>query len=159
MAFPTTAFTDPTAALSAFMNKATENGLSGAVADGFDAATAATLANFFSSLPAGARLTPSEVTITAAGAIPLTAGHVVLTPPDSSSYAVTLAAPGDTAVGSVMVIEADSAPGGAVTLALTNVVGQSSGTSASFDAANELLVLVAADSKWVVVGEAGVTLS
>lgn len=159
MAFPTTAFTDPTAALSAFMNKASDDGLSGAVADGFDAAVAATLANLFSSLPTGARLSPAEQAITDAGAISIAAGHVVLTPPDSSSYAVTLAAPGDTPVGSVLVIEADSAPGGAVTLALTNVVGQSSGTSASFDAADEVLVLVAADSKWVVVGEAGVTLS
>lgn len=159
MAFPTTTFTDPTAALSAFMNEASDAGLSGAVADGFDAAVAATLANIYNGLPTGSRLTPSEQAITAAGAISLTAGHVVLTPPDSSSYAVTLAAPGDVAPGSVMVIEADSAPGGDVTLALTNVVGQSSGTTATFNAANEVLVLVAADSKWVVVGEAGVTLS
>lgn len=159
MAFPTTAFTDPTAALSEFVNRASDDGLSGAVADGFSAAVAATLANMFSSLPTGSRLTPSEVTITEAGAIPLTAGHVLLTPPDSSSYAVTLAEPGDVPAGSILVIEADSAPGGDVTLALTNVVGQSSGTTATFDAANELLVLIAAESKWVVVGEAGVTLS
>lgn len=159
MAFPTTTFTDPTAATSAFMNKAVENGLSGAVADGFDATVAATLANFFVGLPETAVPTPVEQTLTAAGAISLTANHVVLTPPDTSSYAVTLAAPGDTPVGTVKIIEADSAPGGDVTLALTNVVGQSSGTTATFNAANEVLVLVAADSKWVVVGEAGVTLS
>lgn len=56
MAFPTTTFTDPTAALSDFMNKAVENGLSGAVADGFDATVAASLANFFSGTPGTAIL-------------------------------------------------------------------------------------------------------
>lgn len=52
MAFPTTTFTDPTAALSAMMNQATQNGLSDAVLDGPEAAQNAILANLLQGLPA-----------------------------------------------------------------------------------------------------------
>jgi hypothetical protein len=44
-------------------------------------------------------------------------------------------------------------------MALTNVVGGTAATSASFDAVDEMLVLVAGVNKWTVVGQAGVTLS
>lgn len=47
----------------------------------------------------------------------------------------------------------------AVTLALTNVIGMSSGTSASFNAAAETLTLVSMSTKWVVLDEIGVTMS
>lgn len=47
----------------------------------------------------------------------------------------------------------------AVTLALTNVIGQSSGTGASFDAAAETLTLVSMSTKWVVLDEIGVTMA
>jgi hypothetical protein len=67
MTFPTTAFTDPTAAISSFMNKATENGLSGAVLDGFNATVAATLANLFSELPGGVAVGPVLATEAGAG--------------------------------------------------------------------------------------------
>jgi hypothetical protein len=46
-----------------------------------------------------------------------------------------------------------------VTLAATNIVGQSSGTGATFNAAGEILVLVSASAKWVVLKEVGVTFS
>lgn len=98
-----------------------------------------------------------RVEVTAAGALPTRAAHVVLTPPAASSYAVTLAAP--STPGDILIIEADSAPGGAVTLALTNVQGGTAGSSASFNAANEKLVLIAGESKWTVLAEVGVTLS
>lgn len=63
MASPTTTFTSPTDAIAALMNKATENGLADAVADGYDATVAAVLANLFSSLPYGVdvgRTLPTE---------------------------------------------------------------------------------------------------
>lgn len=67
MAFPTTAFSDPTAAQSALMNKATENGLSDIVADGNPAVVNAVLANFFSELPAGVAVGPTLATEAGAG--------------------------------------------------------------------------------------------
>jgi len=79
---------------------------------------------------------------------------------DSSagSGSFTLAAPDATMIGQVKIIEMVTA-GNALTLALTNIQGQSSGTSASFDATGETLTLVGGTTKWTVTGEAGVTLS
>ena len=53
----------------------------------------------------------------------------------------------------------DGTAGNAVTMALTNVQGGSAGSSASFDAVNETLILVAGTNKWNVIAEIGVTLS
>jgi hypothetical protein len=71
MAFPTTAFSDPTSAQSALMNKATENGLSAIVLDGNDATVNAVLANMFTEMPAGVALGPTLATEAGAG---ITAG-------------------------------------------------------------------------------------
>ena len=46
-----------------------------------------------------------------------------------------------------------------VTLALTNVVGGSAATTATFNAAGEILTLVSAGAKWIVLDELGVTLA
>lgn len=162
MSFPTVAFSDPVAAQSALMNKASENGLSAAVLDGVEAVQNAVLANLFTELPPNVigSVTPVTQAITEAGAISLDAGYVAITGPESSTYAVTLAAPTATQRGRVMVIEMIATTStNAVTLALTNVVGGSESSSASFNAAGEQLVLVAAGSKWVVIKENGVTLS
>ena len=67
MAFPTTAFSDPTAAQAALMNKATENGLSAIVADGNPAVVNAVLANMFTEMPAGTALGPTLATEAGAG--------------------------------------------------------------------------------------------
>ena len=72
--------------------------------------------------------------------------------------AVTLAAPDATCLGYVKLIEM-SADNGDVTLALTNVVGQSSGTTATFNDVRDQLVLVAGVDKWIVIKERGITLS
>lgn len=96
--------------------------------------------------------------IIAAGAIDLDARYVNITGPAASTYAVTLAAPTRPGIVKVIVMTATTATN-AVTLALTNVVGGSAATSASFDAAGETLVLVSAATKWVVLKEVGVTLS
>lgn len=72
--------------------------------------------------------------------------------------AVTLAAPDATCLGYIKVIEMTT-DNGDVTLALTNVVGQSSGTTATFNDAGDQLVLVASVDKWIVIKERGVTLS
>jgi len=45
----------------------------------------------------------------------------------------------------------------AVTLAATNIVGQSSGTGATFNAAGETLTLISNSTKWIVLDEYGVT--
>lgn len=96
--------------------------------------------------------------ISAAGAISLDANYVAITGPASSTYAVTLAAP--SRAGQLLVIEMVSTTStNAVTLALTNVIGGSAATSASFNAANETLTLVSISNKWVVLDEHGVTLS
>lgn len=100
----------------------------------------------------------SQATITEAGAISVDKNFVGITGPADGTYAVTLAAP--SRVGQVLVIQMLSTTGtNAVTLALTNVIGGSQAATASFNAANETLVLVSASGKWVVLAEAGVTLS
>lgn len=105
-----------------------------------------------------ADLSAKTQAITAAGAISLDARVVNITGPAASTYAITLAAP--TRAGQVMVIEMTGTTAtNAVTLALTNVVGGSAATSASFNAAGEILSLVSGATKWLVTGEAGVTLS
>lgn len=65
MAFPTTAFTDPTAAQAALTNFCDQNGLSGAVADGNMAVLNATVYNLTQGIPAGSML---GTTTAAAGA-------------------------------------------------------------------------------------------
>jgi hypothetical protein len=93
--------------------------------------------------------------ITAAGAINPLARYVAITGPASSTYAVTLAAP--TEPGRTMVIEMTGTTStNAVTLALTNVVGGSAATTATFNAADETL---SKSNKWVVLDELGVTLA
>lgn len=72
--------------------------------------------------------------------------------------AVTLAVPDGTMLGQVKVVEM-TVDNGDVTLALTNVVGQSSGTTATFGDVGDKLVLVAGLDKWVVIAEVGVALA
>lgn len=97
-------------------------------------------------------------TITAASEISLDACHVKITGPATSTYAVTLAAP--TRGGQTMVIEMiGTTSTNAVTLALTNVVGGSAATTATFNAAAETLTLISSSAKWIVLDELGVTLA
>jgi hypothetical protein len=72
--------------------------------------------------------------------------------------AVTLAAPDATMLGQQKTIEMTT-DNGDVTLALTNVVGQSSGTTATFNDVNDCLILIAKSNKWVVIKENGIALS
>lgn len=106
----------------------------------------------------GATLAGAVQEITEADAISLDSNHVKITGPATSTYAVTLAAP--SRGGQILIIEMIATTStNAVTLALTNVVGGTAGSSASFDAAGEILTLVSASLKWVVLDEFGVTLS
>jgi hypothetical protein len=75
-----------------------------------------------------------------------------------SGGAVTLAAPSATMYGQQKIIEMTTDDGD-VTLALTNVVGQSSGTTATFNSVGDLIILVASSDKWVVVKEFGIALA
>jgi hypothetical protein len=75
------------------------------------------------------------------------------------AYAITLAAPGAAAVGKFLCIEYRGGDTDEVTLALTNVIGGSAATSASFNADRESLLLFGLADKWLVVKEVGVTLS
>ncbi len=72
--------------------------------------------------------------------------------------AVTLDAPSAATLGMVKVIQMTGGEHD-ITLALTNVQGQSSGTTATFSDTNDTLVLVAGTNKWTVIGEAGIALS
>ncbi len=72
--------------------------------------------------------------------------------------AVTLAAPNAAMLGHVKIITM-TVDNGDVTMALTNVTGQSAGTGATFNDAGDALILVGGVSKWHVVGEAGVVLA
>lgn len=97
--------------------------------------------------------------IVAPGAITVdgTVNRVTIT--NAVNGAITLAAPSSAMLGKVLMIEYIGAGTNATTLALTNVVGGSAATSASFDAAAESLTLIGGATKWHVIGQAGVTLS
>jgi hypothetical protein len=102
-------------------------------------------------------LSAQTSTILVAGAISVTK-RVTNLSAASGAYAVTLAAPNAAMLGQVKIITMTVA-GAAITLALTVIIGGTAATSASFDAVDETLVLVAGVNKWIVVGQAGVTLS
>jgi parallel beta-helix repeat protein len=114
--------------------------------------------NNFDSNAVGDDIAINSTVISAAGAIPLDAKYVSLAVA-AGTYAVTLAAPTSKQWGMVKVVEMIDATGTSVTLALTNVIGGSAGSTATFDAVNESLTLIAVSNKWVVLDEHGVTLS
>lgn len=95
-------------------------------------------------------------TVAAAGAISVTKRNTNLALVGAG--AVTLAAPDASMRGQVKTIIM-TADNGDVTLALTNVAGQSSGTTATFNDVSDALMLVGGITKWHVVGESGITLS
>lgn len=97
-----------------------------------------------------------QESIVAAGALSVTKVYSGLAV--ASGGAVTLAAPSATMLGQQKTIEMTTDDGD-VTLALTNVVGQSSGTTATFNDAGDALVLLGLSSKWLVLKEFGITLS
>lgn len=96
-------------------------------------------------------------TITAAGAISTTTCYTAINS-TAGTFAATLAVPTKPALIKVIKMTVDN---GDVTIALTNVVGGTAASTATFDAVGETLVLVsdAASGKWVVLAEVGVTLS
>jgi len=137
---------------------ATQDASSVAITGGTLASCSCTSVAITSGSILGATLAGKEQAITEAGAISLDANYVDITGPSSSTYAVTLAAP--TRPNQLLVIEMTATTDtNAVTLALTNVIGGTAASSASFDAANETLVLISVGDKWVVLKEHGVTLS
>ena len=95
-------------------------------------------------------------TLTADGAVSITVPNTKLE--DTGTGAFTLAAPGADMLGRIKTIEM-TADNGDVTLGLTNVLGGSAATTATFDAVAETLVLVGGATAWHVVAESGVTLS
>lgn len=97
-----------------------------------------------------------QETIILAGALTPTKKYSALEIPTGG--AVTLAVPPASMLGQIKVIEM-TVDDGDVTLALTNVIGQSSGTTATFNTAGDQLVLIAAAAKWIVLKEQGIALS
>ena len=97
-----------------------------------------------------------QESVTAAGALSVTKVYSGLAV--TGGGAVTLAAPPASMLGQIKTIEMTTDDGN-VTLALTNVVGQSSGTTATFGDVRDTLVLLAASDKWVVIKESGVALA
>lgn len=96
-------------------------------------------------------------TVTGAGAISISVAHTNLV--TTGANALTLAAPGTVTMPFLKTIHMTT-DGGDGTLASTNIVGQSSGTtSITFNDAGDYLVLVAipGKNKWSVVKEGGVT--
>ncbi len=96
-------------------------------------------------------------TILVAGAVSIEKGETLLNAA-SGAYAVTLAAPAASARPIRKVIRM-SVAGAAITMSLANCIGGTAATTASFDAINEALVLISVGTKWMIVGQAGVTLS
>jgi hypothetical protein len=72
--------------------------------------------------------------------------------------AVTLAAPGAAMLGRIKQIEM-TVDNGDVTLSLANVDGGTAGTTCTWSAVNQSLVLVGGTNKWHVIAEAGVALT
>jgi len=91
-----------------------------------------------------------------ATAVAIIGGSVVGATLAGKVQTITLAAP--SRGSQILVIEMVSTTStNAVTLALTNVIGQSSGSTATFNAAAETMTLVSMSTKWVVLDEIGVT--
>lgn len=86
-----------------------------------------------------------------------TVNRVTLT--NAVNGAFTLAAPSAAMKGKLLTIEYIGAGTNNATLSLTNVQGGSAATTATFNAANETLVLVGGELKWNVLKEVGVTLA
>lgn len=100
-------------------------------------------------------VTGDSETLTGAGAISVTAAETILV--TTGANALTLAVPTIQGLVKVITMKTD---GGDGTLASTNIVGQSSGsTSITFNDVGDALVLVAAvdRGKWIVLKEVGVT--
>lgn len=97
--------------------------------------------------------------IVAAGAVTVDGTINRVTVTNAVNGAITLAAPSAAMKGKLLTIEYIGAGTNNTTLALTNVQGQSAGTGATFNAANETLVLSGGELKWNVLAEIGVTLS
>jgi len=94
-------------------------------------------------------------TITSAAAINLDARFVRLQS-SGSGYAVTLEAP--TLPGIYKTIQKTSNNADNITLAMTNLIGQPSGTTLTWNSQNDIVVLVSCDnSKWYIVSYNGVT--
>lgn len=98
-------------------------------------------------------------TITAAGAVSVTlkTSDVALV----GAGAITLAAPSATMAGQIKTIRM-TVDNGDVTMALTevnNVAGASAGTTCTFDAVGDTIILAACGAKWVVIGINGAVIS
>lgn len=99
--------------------------------------------------------TKSHQTITAASPINLDARFVRLQS-SGSGYAVTLAA--STIPGVYKTIQKTSSNTDNITLLMTNVIGQPSGTTLTWNSINDIIVLVSCDNgKWYLVSYNGVT--
>jgi len=95
-------------------------------------------------------------TLIAAGAVSVTLTNSKLALVGAG--AVTLAAPGAAMLGRTKTIEM-TVDNGDVTLALTNVLGGTAGTTATFSAIGQMLVLVGGATAWHVIAESGVALT
>lgn len=155
--FPEVTPSTETQAVSQLVDRSIAAGYTPNAALGFPGIVAGVVSNMLTSSPS--TNLPTSENVIAAGAASITTRVTTLVGPAASTYAITLAAP--SAPGILKEITMTSTTGtNAVTLALTNVVGGSAASSASFDAAGETLVLISNNaSKWVVIKEYGVTLS
>lgn len=98
-------------------------------------------------------------TLSAAGAISLGSKLTNVANATGADIAVTLAAPTAAETGLIKTIYMTVRTSHNITLALTNVVGGTAATSATFDAVGETLVLLGGVGKWIVLKEVGVTLA
>lgn len=96
--------------------------------------------------------------ITAAAAV-IVDGTVNRATLAGGAYAITLAAPSAAMMGKTLVIEYIGGDTDAVTLAVTNIQGNAAGTTYTFNADNETLILVGGQAKWNVVAAIGVTIA
>lgn len=95
-------------------------------------------------------------TISAAGALSILRNYSKLEV--AGGGAITLAAPSAAMLGQLKTIEM-TIDTGDVTLALTNVVGGTATTTATFSAIGQTLVLQALSTKWVVIKQFGLVLT
>ncbi len=98
-------------------------------------------------------------TITGAGAVSVLLKNTNLALVGAG--AITLAAPNAIMAGQIKTIKM-TVDNGDVTMALTNVnnvAGASAGTTCTFDAVNDAIILAACGAKWVVIGISGAVIS
>lgn len=159
MSFPAIAYTNSSAAVSDFLNKAAANGLNTSASMDAYAVAFATLSNLFENLPNTTGLSRSAV-VADAGNIPSNVSFVELENETGDPYAINLVAPLASEYGQVKVIYLGEKDADDVTMVTADLLKVPDGdTLATFVSDGVSLCIVGTPAGWLYLGDNAVTFS